>query len=306
LFGPGLRAAGKIAAATGAKLFAPYPFARLERGAGLPAVERLHYILEQARDQLSSFDQVLLVGSPAPVSYFAYPGKTSAVIGAGKAVHTLAEPHEDIVFALESLAGMLPSAGAHLSMTAGNRPAPPVGEITLANLAVAIGALLPENAVVVDESMTSGRGIMAATAHAPPHDWLANTGGSIGIALPLALGAAIAAPDRPVLCLTADGSAMYTLQALWSIAREGAKVTTVVFSNREYAVLKREFSYLEIGSPGARAQDLFDIGRPDLDWVQLSRGLGVPATRVDSLDSFCHALSRGFESAGPSLIEVSL
>jgi acetolactate synthase I/II/III large subunit len=159
---------------------------------------------------------------------------------------------------------------------------------------------------VVDESMTSGRGLMAATAGAPPHDWLGNTGGSIGIALPLAVGAAVACPSRKVLCLTADGSGMYTLQALWTMAREGLNVTTVVFANRDYAVLKREFSYLGVGNPGPRVLDMFEIGRPDLDWVQLAKGMGVPGTRVNSLDTFGKALQAGLKGEGPTLIEVPL
>jgi acetolactate synthase-1/2/3 large subunit len=148
--------------------------------------------------------------------------------------------------------------------------------------------------------------MMAATRGAPPHDWLTNTGGSIGIALPLAVGAAVACPDRKVLCLSADGSAMYTLQALWTMAREGLKVTTVIFANRDYAVLKREFSYLGVGNPGQRALDMFEIGRPSLDWVRLAKGMGVPGTRVTSLEDFARALQEGFESGGPSLIEVPL
>jgi len=159
---------------------------------------------------------------------------------------------------------------------------------------------------VVDESMTSGRGLMAATHGSPPHDWLGNTGGSIGIALPLAVGAAVACPDRKVLCLTADGSAMYTVQALWTMARAGLNVTIVVFSNRDYAVLKREFSYLGIGTPGTRALDMFEIGRPNLDWVQLAKGMGVPGMRVNSLDEFGKALQAGLEREGPTLIEVPL
>jgi acetolactate synthase-1/2/3 large subunit len=182
----------------------------------------------------------------------------------------------------------------------------PSGEITLPGLAAAVGALLPENAIVVDESMTSGRGLMAATKGTPPHDWLGNTGGSIGIALPLAVGAAVACPNRKVLCLSADGSGMYTLQALWTMAREGLHVTTVVFANRDYAVLKREFSYLGVGNPGARTLDMFEIGHPDLDWVQLATGMGVPGTRVNSLDAFGKALRAGFDGEGPTLIEVPL
>jgi acetolactate synthase I/II/III large subunit len=154
--------------------------------------------------------------------------------------------------------------------------------------------------------MTSGRGMMAATKGAPPHDWLGNTGGSIGIALPLAVGAAVACPDRRMLCLSADGSGMYTLQALWTMARESLRVTAVVFANRDYAVLKREFSYLGIGNPGIRALDMFEIGRPDLDWVSLAKGMGVPGTRVSSLGGFAKALRECFASEGPTLIEVPL
>jgi acetolactate synthase-1/2/3 large subunit len=182
----------------------------------------------------------------------------------------------------------------------------PTGEITLPGLAAAVGALLPENTIVVDESMTSGRGLMAATKGAPPHDWLGNTGGSIGIALPLAVGAAVACPDRRVLCLTADGSGMYTLQALWTMAREGLNVTTVVFANQDYAVLKREFAYLGVGNAGARATAMFEIGRPDLDWTLLAKGMGVPGARVTSLDAFGKALREGLETEGPTLIEVPL
>jgi acetolactate synthase-1/2/3 large subunit len=186
------------------------------------------------------------------------------------------------------------------------RPPRPSGEITLGGLATAIGVLLPENAIVVDEAMTSGRGIMAATIGAPPHDWLGNTGGSIGIALPLAVGAAVACPSRRVLCLTADGSSMYTLQGLWSMAREGLNVTTVVFANRTYAVLQREYAGIGVGAPGPRAASLFDIGSPTLDWVHLARGMGVPASRVTTLDAFAKAVREGFEADGPTLIEVPL
>lgn len=187
-----------------------------------------------------------------------------------------------------------------------HRPPTPTGEISLDGLAASIAALLPENAVVVDESMTSGRGIMSAARGAAPHDWLGNTGGSIGIALPLAIGAAIACNDRPVLCLSADGSGMYTLQALWTMARENLQITTVVFANRAYSILKREFANLGMGEPGTLASSLFDIGRPDLDWVSLAKGMGVPATKVSSLDEMNRALKHGFKTKGPTLIEVPI
>jgi acetolactate synthase-1/2/3 large subunit len=306
LYGKGLVTAGRIAAATGAKLLAPYPITRLQRGAGIPRVDRVQYVLEQGIEQFKEFRQLILVGTQAPVAYFAYPGKNSSFTSTECEIHTLANPGEDYVGALEALEEALSARGAKVDVEKAGRPSIPGGEITLPGLAAVVGALLPENAIVVDESMTSGRGLMAATVGAPPHDWLGNTGGSIGIALPLAVGASVACPDRRVLCLTADGSGMYTLQALWTMAREGLNVTTVVFANHDYAVLKREFSYLGVGSPGPRAAAMFEIGRPDLDWVQLAKGMGVPGSRVTSLEGFSKALREGFESDGPSLIEVPL
>jgi len=312
LYGKGLAAAGRIAAATGAKLLAPYPFARLERGAGVPVAERIHYPLEQAVDQLREFRQLILVGASAPVAYFAYPDKSSVLTQPECEIFTLARPGENYVGALESLEATLSSCGKSTSPSGSEvaakaeRPGLASGEITLQGIAAAVGAMLPENAIVCDESMTSGRGLIAATRGAPAHDWLACTGGSIGIAMPLAVGAAVACPGRRVLCLTADGSGMYTLQALWTMARENLNVTTVVFANRVYGVLKREFSGLKLGEPGPRALSLFEIGRPDLDWVSLSKGMGVPATRATSLEAFQQALRNGFEGEGPSLIQVDV
>lgn len=306
LYGKGLITAGRIANATGAKLLAPYPITRLQRGAGLPRVERVQYVLEPAIEQFKEFRQLILVGARAPVAYFAYPGKSSVFTSQDCQIHTLAIPGEDYVGALDALAAVLSVRGDDMTAEKADRPQLPSGEITLPGLAAAVGALLPENLIVVDESMTSGRGLMAATKGAPPHDWLANTGGSIGIAFPLAVGAAVACPDRRVLCLSADGSGMYTPQALWTMAREGLNVTTVVFANRDYAVLKREFSYLDVGGPGARAAAMFEIGHPDLDWILLAKGMGVPGTRVTTLDAFGKALREGLEAEGPTLIEVPL
>jgi acetolactate synthase-1/2/3 large subunit len=306
LYGKGLAAAGRIATATNAKLLAPYPVTRLERGAGTPAVERIQYVREMAVEQLKEFRQIILVGARAPIGYFAQPGKDSVFTSPECEIYPLANPGEDYVAALEAVESALSPNRTDMAVEKAQRPSLPNGGITLTGLAAVVGALLPENTIVVDESMTSGRGMMAATKGAPPHDWLGNTGGSIGIALPLAVGAGVACPDRRVLCLTADGSGMYTLQALWTMAREGLRVTTVVFANRAYAVLKREFSYLGVGSPGPRASAMFEIGRPDLDWVHLARGMGVPGTRVSSLEAFATALQEGFESEGPRLIEVPL
>jgi acetolactate synthase-1/2/3 large subunit len=307
LYGEGLMAAGRIAAATGARLLAPYPITRVERGVGTPNVQRTPYMPEQAVELLKDIRRLILVGAAAPVSYFAYPGKSSVLTSPECEIHVLASPGEDYVGALQALVAELSLHNRKPVLTErAERPPRPNGEITLAGLAAAVGVLLPEHAIVVDEAMTSGRGMMAATMGAPPHDWLGNTGGSIGIALPLAVGAAVACLTRRVLCLSADGSSMYTLQALWSMAREGLNVTTVVFANSSYAVLRREFSGIGVGAPGPRAADLFDIGRPTLDWVDLAKGMGVPGRRVTSLDAFAKAMREGFESDGPTLIEVPL
>ena len=306
LHGAGLIWAGRIAAATGAKLFAPYPFPRLQRGAGTPPVERIPYVLEQAVELLKNIRLMLLVGAAPPIAYFASPGKNSAFAPQECEIFTLSKPAEDGTGALEALASAL---GVHHKSPLVEPPQEtpiPTGPITLAGIVAAIAALLPNNTIVVDESMTSGRGILPAARGAGSHDFLANTGGSIGIALPLAVGAAVACPDRRVLCLSADGSGMYTSQALWTMAREGLNVTNVIFANRAYSVLKREFSNLGIGSPGPRALDLLEIGRPDLDWVSLSRGMGVPAQRIHSLEEFARALRDGFAAAGPTLIEIPL
>jgi acetolactate synthase-1/2/3 large subunit len=306
LYGKGLAAAGRIATATNAKLLAPYPVTRLERGAGIPAVDRIQYVREMAVEQLKEFRQIILVGARAPIGYFAQPGKDSVFTSPECEIYPLANPGEDYVGALEAVESALSPNRTDMAVEKAQRPSLPNGEITLTGLAKVVGALLPENTIVVDESMTSGRGMMAATRGAPPHDWLGNTGGSIGIALPMAVGAAVACPDRRVLCLTADGSGMYTLQALWTMAREGLNVTIVVFANHGYAVLKREFSYLGVGNPGTRALDMFEIGRPDLDWVHLAKGMGVSGTRVNSLEAFGKALRAGLEREGPTLIEVPL
>ncbi len=302
LLGQGLEAAGRVAASTGAKLLVPYPFARIERGAGRPVVDRVPYSPRQAVQFLEEFRQLILVGADEPLAYFAAQGRNSTMVPPNCEIYTLAKPEEDCGGAMEALASSLRAREELHEKPA--RLSPLDGPITAEGVAAVIAALLPENAIVVDESMTSGRGIMSAARGAAPHDWLANTGGSIGIAMPLAVGAAVACTSRPVLCLSADGSGMYTLQALWTMAREGLKITTVVFANRAYEILKREFANLGVGAPGITASHLFDIGHPNLDWVSLARGMGMPAASASSLDTFALLLRQGFEGDGPTLIEV--
>jgi acetolactate synthase-1/2/3 large subunit len=297
--------AGRIAAKTGVRLLAPFAFTRIERGAWRPAVERIAYVTDQAIEQLSGYDALILVGAPPPVAFFGHPHKPSVLTADTTEVFTLSAPHEDGAAALAALAERVDADQVQATVQPLVRPQLPTGEISLTGLAAVVGALLPENAIVIDESITSGRGMLAATASGPPHDWLVNTGGSIGIGVPLAVGAAVACPDRPVLCLEADGSGMYTLQALWTAARENLNITTVVFANRAYAILQAELAGAA-ANPGPKALGMLQIGRPDIDWVSVATGLGVPAVKALTLEGFAAALSRGFASDGPNLIEVPL
>jgi acetolactate synthase I/II/III large subunit len=256
---------------------------------------------------LKEFRRLVLVGARVPYSYFAHPQKKASPVADGCEVFTLAKEDEDCAGALDALAEVLGSRNAtDAGFAVASRPALPSGAITPPNISQAIGALLPPGAIVIEESMTSGRGLMPATLGCPPHDFLANTGGSIGIAMPLAVGAATACPSRRVLCLSADGSGMYTSQALWTMARAGLNVTTVIFANREYGVLKREYGSLGLGEPGPRVRDMFEIGRPDIDWVALAKGMGVPGSRPESMEEFAKALREGFAGDGPRLIEARI
>jgi len=188
-------------------------------------------------------------------------------------------------------------------LQAAQRPGLVSGALTVESIGSAIGHLLPENAIICDESVTSGRGLHPFTRGCAPHDWLSGTGGAIGRGLPEATGAAVACPDRPVLCLSGDGSAMYTVQALWTQARENLDVTTVIFSNRSYAILHGELRNVG-ATPGPKAHDMFDLDRPNLDWTALARSMGVEAVRVDSADQFNKALEAAFATHGPMLIEA--
>jgi acetolactate synthase-1/2/3 large subunit len=299
----GLLAASRISAATGAKLLVETFPARLERGAGLPTIERLGYLAEQAQWQLGESKHLVLVGAKAPVSFFAYPEKPSELVPEGCEVHVLAVLGEDTAGALEHLADQVASDVAPVLQEPA-RPGLPTGDLTPQNWVDAIGALLPEGAVVVDESNTSGLLLPGATAGAPRHDVLTLTGGAIGYGLPAATGAALACPDRPVVCLQADGSAMYTISALWTMAREGLDVTTVVVSNRSYAILRLELQRVGAEGSGPKAANLLDIGRPDLDFVAMATGMGVPASRATTGEELAEQFRRALAEPGPHLIEA--
>ncbi len=300
---PGLAAAARIAQSTAARWLCETFPTRLERGAGIPAVDRLAYFAEAATAQLDGAKHLVLAGAKSPVSFFAYPGMPSDLVPAGCEVHVLS-PHGGAADALIALADEL-APGTVAPVAAASRPRLPAGALTSASAADVIGALIPERVIVVDESNTSGLLLAQATAGAPAHDWLTLTGGAIGYGIPAAVGAAVAAPDRPVLCLESDGSAMYTISGLWTQARENLNVTTVLYDNSAYDILRVELQRVGAGSaPGPKALDLLDLSRPTMDFVKIAEGMGVPARRVTTAEEFADALRAAFAEPGPHLIDA--
>ena len=305
--GRALELAGRIAAKTGCALSAEYANARLERGAGRVTLPRIPYVVDVATKALKNVRQLVLVGADVPVAFFAYPNKPSVLTPPDCEVTRLASVEQDLEHALEALASELDALHtppAHVASP--SRPEVPRGPITQEGIAAILGAYMPENAIVVDEAITTGRGFASLTAGAPPHDWLSIMGGAIGFALPCSVGAAIAAPNRKVVTLEGDGSAMYTLQALWTMAREQLDVTILVFANRSYQILRGELAGVGAGEPGKRATDMLTIDRPDLDWVGLAKAQGVDASRASTLEELEKRFKYAIASSGPYLIEVVL
>jgi acetolactate synthase I/II/III large subunit len=300
----GLLAAGRIAATTGAKLFAEVFPTRMQRGAGLPPVERIAYVPELAMVQLAGLKHLILVDAKAPVSFFAYPGKQSYLVPDGCEVSELAAPTADVLGSLEALADALDAANADPALEPPSRPKRPAGALTAEKVCEAIGMILPEGAIVSDEAVTSGTTLPVNTAGAPRHDWLTLTGGAIGQGLPVAVGAAVACPDRPVFALQADGSSLYTIQSLWTMAREQLNITVVIFNNRSYGILNVELARLGTQRAGPKASAQLDLSGPDLDFVQIGTGFGVPSRRVDTAEELIHALERAVSEPGPCLVEV--
>jgi acetolactate synthase I/II/III large subunit len=303
----GLRAAARIAAATGAGLLAETLLARAEWGGGLPAPARLPYFPEQAMAVLDGVVELVLAGARAPVTFFGYPGVPSSTVPQGAAVSVLAaapqDAAQDAAGALERLADLLGAPAVSAPVLPD--PVPPSGGLAPDTLAAAVAACQPEGAIVVDEALTSGLSYFSQAAGAPHHTYLGHVGGAIGQGLPVAVGAAVACPDRPVIALQADGSGMYTPQALWTMARERLDVTTVVCANHGYRILQLELA--QAGErPGPAAASLLDLGNPEVDWVGLAEGLGVPARRVTTADELLSALRWALAEAGPHLLEAVL
>jgi acetolactate synthase-1/2/3 large subunit len=302
----GLALAQQIAGKTGCKVMGQTYHPRMARGRSRFSIDRIPYVIEQALPILKDFKNIVLVEANEPIAFFAYPNKPSILKPEGCEVHRMTAWGENSVAALEALADALDAKPADVKPQKLAVLAKPTGPLNHAAIAQAIACAIPENAIVVDESITTGRGFFPPTAAAAPHDWLQNMGGSIGFSTPVATGAAVACPDRKVICLVGDGSAMYTIQSLWTQAREGLNVVTIVFANRIYQILRGEFDGVGAGEPGKRAQDMLKIDRPTIDFVALAKGVGVQGRAVTSADEFNKALARAIAEPGPRLIEVQM
>lgn len=304
--GAALEKAGRVAAATGARLGTQFFTARIERGAGRVPLARIPYAVAQATAFLKDFKHIVTVETREPVAFFAYPDKPSLLKAEGTQVHALVEADEDSELAFDMLLQALGAAATAPLVQPRIETPVPSGALNPTSIAQALAAALPEHGIVVDESLTTGRESMGLTIGALPHDLINNMGGSIGYATPVATGAALACPDRRVFCMVGDGSAMYTIQSLWTQARENLNVTTIIFANNSYAILKAEYANMGAGTPGERALSMIDIDRPRIDWLAMAKSMGVPGVAVDTAEAFHKAMADSTREPGPCLIEVRL
>jgi acetolactate synthase-1/2/3 large subunit len=302
-------AAAAIAHKTGCRVLAEFYNARMPGGRGRVRVDRLPYMVDAAVDKLAGTECLVLAGAAEPIAFFAYPGKPSELKPPGCRTLVLAEARDDVPAALEALRDELGAAPARLAVPEHAFDLDDLRNAGALNpdlIADVLAALLPENAIVVDEAVSTGRAFGPRFASAAPHDWLAVMGGAIGFGLPAALGSALGAPGRPVLALEGDGSAMYTPQALWSIAREGLPVLAVIFANRAYRILQGELKGVGAVASGPKAEAMLRLDRPAIDWVALAKGLGVPGGRAQTAAELVREVERAFASGGPYLVEVML
>jgi acetolactate synthase-1/2/3 large subunit len=304
----GLAAAARIKVKIGCDLISERAPARMERGAGIPATEFIPYFPRQALELLSKYQAVVLAGADEPVTFFGWKGYESRLLNDNQDICQIKAAEKNLPQALENLADALGAPASVSTAATGfsqvERPELPQGQLTAQYACLILAALQPENAIIVNESITSGAAYFPLGSGLPPHTLLMLPGGAIGYGIPCAVGAAIACPQRPVINFQADGSALYTLQALWMQARESLNITTLICSNRSYNILNIELSRSGITSPGRYAQTLKDLSNPAIDWVQLSQGMGVPAMAVDSCESLAKELKIALSEPGPHLIEM--
>ena len=303
--GPSQALAWRVAKATGATIMGDYVNARLARGRGSLQLERVPYVADAAITALARFGHIILVNAKPPVGFFAYPGKPSRHHAPDAVIHTLSRPDQDAEAALRALADELGAPEATIP-DPGPRPQVARGAVTSEALGQTLAALMPEGSIVSDETISYGRGLSPRTYAAPAHDWLNLTGGAIGDGMPVATGAAVAtAGERRVISLQADGSAMYSVQTLWTQARERLPCTTIILSNRKYEILLGE--YAKVGAtPGQTAMSMLDLGNPALDWVGLANAMGVEAARATTMEACGDLMARSFERPGPFLIELMI
>jgi acetolactate synthase-1/2/3 large subunit len=305
--GRALELAGKIAKVTGCRLGSQFFTARIERGAGRTPIERIPYAVAPAAVFLGGLEHLITVETVEPVAFFSYPDKPSLLKKEGTAVHQLVAADEDSELAFEAVLEALGESAATSGLIQERIvTAPPTGALNPISIAHALAAAIPENCIVVDESLTTGRESMGLTMGALPHDLINNMGGSIGYSTPVATGVALACPDRPVLCMVGDGSAMYTIQSLWTQARENLNITTVIFANNAYAILRLEYANMGAGTPGPQAEAMIDIGNPVIDWQAMAKSMGVPAVAVETAEDITRELAVSLAEPGPRLIEVRL
>lgn len=307
LHNDGLELAGLIAARTGAQLLAETFPARLARGEGRVPVQLVPYFLEMAQAFLADYEQIILVGAMPPVSTFAYLGSATSKVPDSCEISTLASPGHDALAALRDLVDALEAGGEDVARCPRIESDQPAGTLTPASIGQSVSLLMPEQAVLVDEGATAGLDLYMHTAGAREHEYLyAIPGAAIGNGLPVALGAAIATPERKVVALQADGSGMYTNQALWSIARENCDITIVVLKNDAYAVLNVELARVREEEPTAKMQSMLEIDQPSIDWVKIAEGMGVSAVAVDTAEAFHREFEQAMAQRGPRLIEASI
>ncbi|HMC60966.1 MAG TPA: acetolactate synthase large subunit [Candidatus Solibacter sp.] len=305
LLAPGLELAGQLAAATGVRVFASRYGARLARGRGRFAPLRLPYFPEAVASALAGLRHLILVETASPVSFFGYPGRPSSMVPEGCTVHVLAPVEANGIAALRALVEECGAAGSRAPAPDGVLPELPAGgDLTLEAIGRTLARLLPEGAILSEEMVSSGEAVLRQLAGAAAFDLLPVTGGSIGQGLPVAVGAAVACPGRKVIALEADGSSMYTPQSLWTMARENLDVVVVILANRRYRILDIEMQRTGAGAMGPRANNMLDIGRPDLDWVKLSEGMGVEAARATTANEYISQFSAAVNAKGPRLIEA--
>ncbi|MEM8861941.1 MAG: acetolactate synthase large subunit, partial [Chloroflexota bacterium] len=296
--------ANRLGQGTGATIMAGRPTGRLERGAGRPILKRIPYPIPQAVQKLEPFKYIVLIDAHPPIGFFGYPNLPSELWQPGTQVHRLTEHGEDSAGALEALCELL-NVGDDLGpMAELDQPDLPTGELSIEKVWQGIAALMPDQTILSDESLTSGRSSEFFMTTAPQHDVLSGTGGAIGGGLPLAVGAAVACPDRQVINPQADGSAMYSIQALWTMARENLDIVSIIWNNRAYRILEGELEKVGASADTPKAQAMLNLDNPELNFAEMANGMGVEGTRVGSADEFCKVLQGAIEKSGPHLIEV--